>query len=236
MVLRACAYRDCENYILDGARTSKFTLFQFPKNPERFERWLELGQAPTNLPISSYQYCSDHFDSKYFSQNGRRLVLVGSAEPFPYVKDALDINTTNDFQICDDNGDAVGYELTEDCQDNEQEPDIRVVSNVQEHEDDNIMKANETKRDNNLPGEEYVQMSKEHYVNEKTPSVSYCPAKQPLDINEQIKIEVILKFFPILQVFELGFARHCTNSNSTCHRSFCCSSDSMAAIKIIGEV
>uniref|UniRef100_A0A1B0FQP5 THAP-type domain-containing protein n=1 Tax=Glossina morsitans morsitans TaxID=37546 RepID=A0A1B0FQP5_GLOMM len=157
MVLRACAYKDCENYILDGARSGKFTLFQFPKNPERFQRWLELGQAPTNLPNSSYQYCSDHFDSIYFSQSGRRIALVGLAEPFPYVKATLtpDINTiniTNDLQFYEDNADAlVGYELTEDCQGNDQEQDI-VVSTVQEDEDDGIMKVKETKRDNNFSG------------------------------------------------------------------------------------
>lgn len=86
MALKACSYRNCQNYVLDHVPSGSFTLFQFPKNVERRKKWMELGQAPKNLPQSAYYYCSDHFDRKFMAVNQRRTILVGEAMPFPCMK------------------------------------------------------------------------------------------------------------------------------------------------------
>lgn len=86
MALKACSYRNCQNYVLDHVPSGSFTLFKFPKNDERREKWMELGQAPKNLPHSAYYYCSDHFDRKFMAVNQRRTTLVGEAMPFPCPK------------------------------------------------------------------------------------------------------------------------------------------------------
>lgn len=88
MSIKSCIYRNCENYIntIDKASSSKpnITLFQFPKNPERRQIWIERGKAPTNLPLNYYYYCSDHFDKCFLNVGPRRTMLVGEAVPFAF--------------------------------------------------------------------------------------------------------------------------------------------------------
>lgn len=87
MALRTCIYKSCENYInLNNRSINNVILFSFPKNPERRQKWLELGKVSANHPSSRYYFCSDHFDKKYLAVNNRRTVLVGEALPFPYTE------------------------------------------------------------------------------------------------------------------------------------------------------
>lgn len=86
MSLKACSYRNCQNYVLDNVPSGNFTMFQFPKNLEKRKKWVELGQAPNNLGPSTYYYCSDHFDRRFLAVNQRRTILVGEALPYPCSK------------------------------------------------------------------------------------------------------------------------------------------------------
>ncbi|XP_013117360.1 uncharacterized protein LOC106094675 [Stomoxys calcitrans] len=88
MSLRTCAYRNCDNFVSDFDRNCRskpdVTLFKFPKDPERRQKWIELGKAPSNLlPHYSY-YCSDHFDGRFLNVGPRRTMLVGEAVPYAY--------------------------------------------------------------------------------------------------------------------------------------------------------
>ncbi|XP_023291979.2 uncharacterized protein LOC111675446 [Lucilia cuprina] len=130
MTLRACIYKNCENYInlRDRSINKDIKLFSFPKNPERRQKWMELGKVPPNQPASMYYFCSDHFDKKYFAINNVRTVLVGDAVPFPYVEPEED-------ETLEDSGsnlDYFLYELKKEDGDNtekqQDEQDLQVES------------------------------------------------------------------------------------------------------------
>lgn len=155
MTLKACSYRDCQNYVLDNVPSGNFTIFQFPKNPERREKWMKLGQAPRNLPPTRYFYCSDHFDSKFMAVNQRRTILVGEAIPFPYSVDnenpSENINTDNvhtlyfseenygraidnEYLLCEVKGNRREKQVKNEVQ----QEDFQVESTMPEDEDGNL--------------------------------------------------------------------------------------------------
>ncbi|XP_065354632.1 uncharacterized protein Dlip2 [Calliphora vicina] len=114
MTLRACIYKNCENYInlKDRSINKDIKLFSFPKNPERRQKWMELGKVPSNQPASMYYFCSEHFDKKFFAINNVRTVLVGDALPYPYVESEVD-------ETYEDSGNNLDYYLYEMKRDNE---------------------------------------------------------------------------------------------------------------------
>ncbi|XP_075146116.1 dorsal interacting protein 2 [Haematobia irritans] len=89
MALKTCVYRNCQNFTnaLDRNCSNKpnITLFQFPKNPKRRQKWMELGKAPPNLPANYYYYCSEHFDKRFLNVGARRTILVGESVPYPCI-------------------------------------------------------------------------------------------------------------------------------------------------------
>lgn len=87
MSLKYCVYKDCHNYYNVTEKSyskDNLTFFQFPKDSQRRQKWLQLGNAQPNLPGSFYYYCSDHFDNRYMSRRNRRTVLVGEAVPYAH--------------------------------------------------------------------------------------------------------------------------------------------------------
>ncbi|XP_037808425.1 uncharacterized protein LOC119601530 [Lucilia sericata] len=130
MTLRACIYKNCANYInlRDRSINKDIKLFSFPKNPERRQKWMELGKVPPNQPASMYYFCSDHFDKKYLAINNVRTVLVGDAVPFPYVEPEVD----ETYEDSGSNLDYFLYELNKEDGDNterqQDEQDLQVES------------------------------------------------------------------------------------------------------------
>ena len=77
MSKKKCAYKNCDTQCNN---TNNFTLFAFPKDPERFEKWVEISQC-SHVPDSQKFLCEKHFDRIYICRNPRRKTLVGEAVP-----------------------------------------------------------------------------------------------------------------------------------------------------------
>ncbi|KAH8264124.1 hypothetical protein KR038_003286 [Drosophila bunnanda] len=86
---KSCVYKDCNySYSIIGNTPTKgqWTIFSFPKHPERARIWLENAQVHPKIPKSQLFLCSKHFDSNFISSNKNRTMLVGEALPIPYTK------------------------------------------------------------------------------------------------------------------------------------------------------
>ncbi|XP_020812750.1 52 kDa repressor of the inhibitor of the protein kinase isoform X2 [Drosophila serrata] len=87
---KLCVYKDCGySYSVVGSTPTKgqWTIFSFPKNPERARIWLENAQVHPKISKNQLFLCSKHFDTKFISSNRNRTMLVGEAIPIPYTKD-----------------------------------------------------------------------------------------------------------------------------------------------------
>ncbi|KAH8288663.1 hypothetical protein KR054_007463 [Drosophila jambulina] len=87
MSTKSCVYKDCGYfYSIIGGEPIKgqWTLFSFPKQPERARIWFENAQVHPKIPKGQLFICSKHFDTKFISSNKNRTMLVGEAIPFPY--------------------------------------------------------------------------------------------------------------------------------------------------------
>ncbi|KAH8248441.1 hypothetical protein KR032_008446 [Drosophila birchii] len=90
MSAKSCVYKDCGYFysaIGSSPTKGKWTLFSFPKQPERARIWIENAQVHPKIPKSQLFICSKHFDTKFISSNKNRTLLVGEAVPFPYIKE-----------------------------------------------------------------------------------------------------------------------------------------------------
>ncbi|XP_017031123.1 uncharacterized protein Dlip2 [Drosophila kikkawai] len=90
MATRCCVYKDCGYYYsVHGSPVAKgeWTMFSFPKQPERVRIWLENAQVHPKIPQNQRFLCSKHFDTKFISSNKNRTLLVGEAVPFPYINE-----------------------------------------------------------------------------------------------------------------------------------------------------
>ncbi|XP_055544688.1 uncharacterized protein LOC129729858 [Wyeomyia smithii] len=77
---RICAYRDCD---VDSHSNPHRTLFAFPKDEKRANKWREAGEVD---PIDNVQQfmCDKHFSRIYMCFSARRKMLLNTAVPRRY--------------------------------------------------------------------------------------------------------------------------------------------------------
>ncbi|XP_055638655.1 uncharacterized protein LOC129776813 isoform X2 [Toxorhynchites rutilus septentrionalis] len=77
---RYCCYRDCDT---NSFSNPERTLFQFPKDEVRANKWLEAG-AIEKVDSSPRFMCDLHFSRIYMCFSSRRKMLLNTAVPYPY--------------------------------------------------------------------------------------------------------------------------------------------------------
>ncbi|XP_055612698.1 uncharacterized protein LOC129759317 [Uranotaenia lowii] len=81
-VRKRCVYRDC---LSDSVTDPDRTLFQFPKEEERIQKWCQAGQVdPAELQGSVKFMCDKHFSHIYICNSARRKLLLHTAVPYDY--------------------------------------------------------------------------------------------------------------------------------------------------------
>ncbi|KAH8417208.1 hypothetical protein KR222_006354 [Zaprionus bogoriensis] len=196
MSTRICVYKDCHNFYYRqyNSACNDITLFSFPKDPERAQKWRTLGQVHPKIGVKQLFMCSEHFDAKFLSTSKNRTILVGQALPRAYSseqsKTATATTTTQQNNRSNNNNDNA-----EDCarlRPSTSSGNFCINSNLEESGEKQAAadcpldletvvmleytpaakEAQDSSESNEvsifcIKGRKYVQMSQDHYLMEK---------------------------------------------------------------------